>query len=294
MKVALAGATTGVGHCIAEAILKHGKHTLIILSRHDISAFSGHVHIVESYTVDSLIPALSGVHTVISAIGDHSRSADAQVALAEAAVAANVVRFIPSGWSGADGGEDDVIELYRYQQRALAVLRKSKLQWSFPQCGIFLNYFATPQKDGLGPLKPLKFWIDVENCRATIPGDGNIELAYTAVEDVGEFIARALDVDGQWPNPLRIVGTTITHNKLVKIAEEVRGKPFTIAYKNREQLTNELVTDPPSIYVNLTTQLSLALLDKRFTFDSDPDFDGDGFQFTQPRVLMEKWWSTVQ
>lgn len=227
MKVAVAGASAGVGRCIAESILKRGTHTLIILSRHDIPAFSQHVRIVESYTPEALIPALSGVHTVISAIGDHSHSADAQLALVEAAVAANVVRFIPSGWSATDGAADEVVELYRYQQPALEALRKSTLQWSYPENGIFLNYFATPQKDAIGPLKPLKFWIDVENCKATIPGDGNIKLAYTAVEDVGEFMARALDVDGEWPKSLRIVGTNITHNDLVKIAEKVRGESLS-------------------------------------------------------------------
>ncbi|KAJ7454044.1 hypothetical protein B0H11DRAFT_2325611, partial [Mycena galericulata] len=282
-----------VGRCIAQSIFKRttNTHKLIILSRHDISAFSQHVRIVESYTLDLLIPALSDVHTVISAIGDHSRSGDTQLALVKAAAAAGVKRFIPSGWSATDGGPMDVVELYRHQNRALEALRDSEMQWTFPASGIFLNYLATPHKDGIRPLKPLTFWIDVENCKATIPGDGNIKLAYTAVEDVGEFIARALDVDVEWPKTLKIVGTNITHNELVEIAEKVRGESFEVVYKDRVQLTKELVPNPPSQYVNLTNQLRLAILDGRFTFESN--FDCGDFEFTQPASFMEKWWPRV-
>jgi uncharacterized protein YbjT (DUF2867 family) len=167
------------------------------------------------------------VHTVISAIGDHSRSADAQVALVHAAVSARVTRFIPSGWSGTDGGADDVVELYRYKQPVLDALRASGLQWSHPENGIFLNYLASPT-NGIATLKPLKFWIDVEGCKAVIPGDGNMKLVYTAVEDVGEFVAKALNVPGEWPPTLRIVGARVTHNELVKIAESVRGGCLSI------------------------------------------------------------------
>ncbi|KAJ6617405.1 hypothetical protein B0H10DRAFT_1797429 [Mycena sp. CBHHK59/15] len=226
MKVAIAGATAGVGRCIAESILKCGTHTLIVLSRNAIPALSeqGAIVCTVSYTSpESLVAALAGVHTVISAIGDHSRSAEAQITLVHAAVSAKVTRFIPSGWSGTDGGKGDIVELYRYKQPVLDALRQSTLQWSHPENGILLNYLATPTK-GIGPLKPLKFWIDIENCKATLPGDGNQKLAYTAVEDVREFVAKALDVPGEWPSTLKIVGATITQNELITIAEGVRGK----------------------------------------------------------------------
>lgn len=235
MIVALAGASTGIGHHIADGILEHGGHTLIILSRHEAPEFTAkgaHVKVVSFESKESLVTALEGVHTVISAIGDHSHSGPAQLALVQAAISANVTRFIPSGWSGIDGGKDDVIELYRFQQPVLAALRESKLEWSNPENGIFINYFATPTK-GIGHLKPLKFWIDVENCTATIPGDGEKKLVYTAAEDVGKFIAKALDVPGKWPRSLRIVGSSVTHNEIVKIAEKIRGKreacPFCAA-----------------------------------------------------------------
>ncbi|KAJ7734757.1 hypothetical protein DFH07DRAFT_928375 [Mycena maculata] len=311
--VALAGTSTGVGRCIAESILKRGgtiARELRILSRHpiDIPAFSGHVHIVD-YTApdsesddpaESLIAALTGVHTVISAIGGHIQSGRAQVALVKAAVAAGVVRFVPSGWSATNAGPQDVIELYRFQAPAIDALRTSGLQWSFPANGIFINYLATPKAAAIGPLKPLKFWIDIENRKATIPGDGTKQLVYTTVEDVGEFVAKALEEcwDREWPNPLTIVGAHVTHRQLVQYAEKaLGGEPFEVVYKNEGQLKSELVPNPPSVYVNLTTQLSLAILEDRFTFQPTSKFGDLEFtppEFTQPEAFINKWWGGAQ
>ncbi|KAF5365654.1 hypothetical protein D9758_003165 [Tetrapyrgos nigripes] len=290
MRVAIAGASTGVGWHIADSILTGGRHELTILSRHEIPEFSSrgaHVKIVSYETSAALVPVLSGIHTVISAIGDHSRSGNAQLTLVQAAAEAGVVRFIPSGWSAIDGGTEDTIELYRYQQPALDALQKSSMQWSHPENGIFLNYFATPTS-GIGHLKPLKFWIDVENCTASIPGGGNTKLAYTRVEDVGVFIDKVLDVQEEWPKVLRFAGAVVTHNELVKIAEDVRGKKFEVTYLTKEQLRAKLVPDPPSIYVNMATQLSLALLEGRFTFE--PNFNQVDMKFTSPEQFLREWW----
>jgi uncharacterized protein YbjT (DUF2867 family) len=289
----VAGAAAGVGRCIAESILNDGIHTVIILSRAPIPALSELGAIITPVSYDSqqsLVDALSGVHTVISAIGDHSRSGDAQLALVHAAISAKVTRFIPSGWSGSDGGKEDVVELYRFKQPALEALRQSNLKWSHPECGIFMNYLASPTK-GVASLKPLKFWIDVENCKATIPGDGNLKISYTAVEDVGAFVAKALNSTEEWPQSLRIVGASVTHNKLVEIAEGVRGKKFEVVYKTADDFTKDLVPNPPSIYVNLATRLSLALLDGRFSFE--PTFNSISHKFVQPAEFMQKWWGKV-
>ncbi|KAK7439047.1 hypothetical protein VKT23_017753 [Stygiomarasmius scandens] len=274
MKVALGGASTGVGWHIADAILAGGRHELTILSRHDITEFSSrgaNVIIVSYDTTETLIPALSGIHTVISAIGDHSRSGDAQLLLVQAAAAAGVIRFIPSGWSATDGGAQDTVELYRYKQPALEALQKSSMQWSYPENGIFLNYLATPSA-GIGHLKPLKFWIDVEN-----------------LQDVGRFIDKALDYEGEWPQSLKIVGALVTHNEMVKMAEKIRGKQFKVNYMNEDQIRAKLVPNPPSIYVNMATNLSLAILEGRFTFEANFN-EHVGMNFTSPEEFMKEWW----
>ncbi|KAJ6498363.1 hypothetical protein C8R47DRAFT_1212068 [Mycena vitilis] len=296
MIVAIAGVSSGVGRCIAESILKleDKPHKLIILSRTSdpLPGLPGATIAAVSYdSQDSLAAALAGVHTVISAIGDHAHSASAQLALVQAAIEAHVTRFIPSGWSGTDGGPDDVVELYRFKQAVLDALRASGMQWSHPENGVFLNYLATgsPKSGGTASLKKLKFFIDVENCTATIPGDGNTKIAYTAVEDVGAFVAKALSVEGPWPDTLRIVGASVTHNELVKIVEGVRGKHITVTYQSRADLTAALVPNPPSLYVNMGTQLSLALLDGRFSFEGNFN-DKVQHDFIQPTDFVREWW----
>ncbi|KAJ7643118.1 hypothetical protein DFH06DRAFT_602543 [Mycena polygramma] len=305
MRVAIAGASSGVGRCIAESILRDTPqtgHTLIVLSRTPdslelaaLSALGATITAVSYDSQESLIAALKGVHTVISAIGDHARSASAQLALVQAAVDAKVTRFVPSGWSGTDGGPEDVVALYRFKQPVLDALRASGMQWSHPENGVFLNYLASgsPKKGGNASLKELKFFIDVENCTATIPGDGNMKIAYTAVEDVGAFVAKALCVEGPWPETLRIVGARVTHNELVKIVEEVRGNPITVTYQSRADLTAALVPNPPSLYVNMATQLSLALLDGRFSFEGNFN-DKVQHDFIQPAEFVRKWWGAEE
>ncbi|THV03628.1 NAD(P)-binding protein [Dendrothele bispora CBS 962.96] len=292
MKVALAGASAGVGWHIADRILSRGRHELTILSRQSMPEFSSrgaHVKTISYESIDSLVSALSGIHTVISAIGDHSRSSQAQLTLVEAAIKAGVTRFIPSGWSGTDGGPDDIVELYRFKQPTLEALKKSSLEWSHPEMGVIMNYFATPKPGGTSHLKPLKFWIDVENCTAAIPGDGNLKVAYTRVEDVGTFVDKALDYEGKWPETLKIVGALASHNELIKMAEKVRGKPFTVTYLSAEEIRAKLIPNPPVIYVNMANQLSLALLDGRFSFE--PNFNEHvKMNFTQPEQFLQEWW----
>jgi len=63
-------------------------------------------------------------------------------------------------------------------------------------------------------------------------------------------------------------------------------------YKTGDELTKDLVPDPPSMYVNMATRLSLALLEGRFSFDSN--FDSVSHKFVQPAEFIQKWWGKVE
>jgi uncharacterized protein YbjT (DUF2867 family) len=225
MKVAVAGASSGVGRYITEAILKKNKHEVIALSRRpspELEKLGATVAVVD-YSAGSLATTLSGVHTIISAIAaaDSETLSSVELALVRAAEQVGAKRFIPSGWAGTYGGPDDYIEIYRAKSVAYKALEESNLEWTFPINGGFLNYFAAP-KAGVGYLRPEKLWVDIENCKATIPGDGNDKTVWTLADDVGEFVARALDVE-KWPREMHIIGNSITLNELVKIGEKIRG-----------------------------------------------------------------------
>jgi len=177
MKIAIAGASSGVGRHIAEAILSRKTHTTLAILRKpcpELESQGARVIVTDYSSSDALSSALESAHTVICAMGmaggDPSLLAKNEVALVHAAIKAGVKRFVPTGWAGTDGGKDDFIEAYRPKYAAIEALQTSGMEWSFPMNGMFLNYFAAP-KPGNGYLRPGKFWIDYENCTATIPGD---------------------------------------------------------------------------------------------------------------------------
>lgn len=71
-------------------------------------------------------------------------------------------------------------------------------------------------------LSPFTFGINLQNCQAVIPGDGNDVMCMTYTYDMARFIAQLLETD-HWPEFSIIVGDEITYNQLLTLAETVRG-----------------------------------------------------------------------
>ena len=68
----------------------------------------------------------------------------------------------------------------------------------------------------------LTFMVDMINCRATIPGNGDDIIAMTYTYDMAKFIVKLLETE-DWPEFSVVVGDEITCNQLVAMGEEVRG-----------------------------------------------------------------------
>lgn len=143
-----------------------------------------------------------------------------QLALIDAARAAGVKRFAPSEYSVVRL-PDDPITLYHWKQIVEEAACASGMETTVFANGVFMNYLAvgTP---GLGHLQPWKYLVDVEGCKADLPGDGERSCVWTRAEDVGRFVAASLDLEA-WPAVSRMIGDRKTLNELVKIAEAVRG-----------------------------------------------------------------------
>ena len=89
-------------------------------------------------------------------------------------------------------------------------------------------------------LQPYVIGIDVANCWAAIPGDGNDKLSVTYTYDMATFIVKLLDLE-EWPEFSVFVGDEITYNELLKLAEQVRGMSIPTrskgeANKHRQKL----------------------------------------------------------
>ena len=90
VKVALAGATGGLGATILSAILDTGKHEVVVLSRSpnpSLTAKGVQVRPVSYTDHTSLTAALRDIHTVLSTIGSFNRNEqrDSQLAIIAAA-----------------------------------------------------------------------------------------------------------------------------------------------------------------------------------------------------------------
>lgn len=226
VKVAVAGATGQVGRSLVESILSSRKHELIVLSRsasNPALKALGVTIVPISYTdPTSLDRALAGVHTVISTISSPDRDTfvSCHVALLDAAKRMGVQRFAPSEFN-ISRVPNDPATLYAPKAVVAEIVRKSGLEYTFYETGLFMNFLAcgTP---GQGLADKLNFVVNVGEGTAKIPGDGEAMVAYTRLEDIGAFVAASLDLP-KWPEVSRMAGDVKTYNEIVALAEAARG-----------------------------------------------------------------------
>ena len=232
VKVAVAGGTGGLGLRVVESIVEAGKHEVIVLSRkstHPVIETLGVPVIIVSYDDPAaLTKALEGVHTVISTIAGGTEDAlvKPQLALLDASVKAGVKRFAP-GEFALHSTPNHPIENLRVKWPVVDAVMKSGLEYTIWENGIFMNFLAngTP---GLGYAYPMNFYIDVENCTATLPGDGSAYVVYTRAEDIGKFVAASLDLE-KWPELSQMRGDRMRLSEVLRLLEGVRGA-FCVLY----------------------------------------------------------------
>lgn len=100
-------------------------------------------------------------------------------------------------------------------------LKRSQLKYTRFANGFFMDYWGMP--DVRTDLSPLTWAIDLLNCKAAIPGDGEDVLSFTYSVDLARFLVRMLDHD-EWPEFSVVVGEDMTFNQLLRLAEKIRGR----------------------------------------------------------------------
>ncbi|KIM97122.1 hypothetical protein OIDMADRAFT_147692 [Oidiodendron maius Zn] len=283
VKIAVAGASTGIGRHLVDAVIYSGKHQCVVLSRNESPEMSllGVELIVVNYEDQrTVVSALYGVHTLISAF--NHKAANLDVSLVDAAEAAGVKRFIPSSWAVHDIRAQ--VNRYHGKLEVDKKLEKCSLEWAAVDCGVFMNYYATPTA-GIGYLRPLKFWVDVENCIAIdIPGTGNEPVTFIRCEDAAKQVITAIDLK-QWPKKaIKMHGDCLSFNKLVDIAQNIRGKAFQVNYLPSEDLKRGYEDNA----AGFVRQLDIAILQGKF--DVQPNIE----DLPKPMLMEEflrKWWA---
>ncbi|KAI6750466.1 hypothetical protein HG530_014747 [Fusarium avenaceum] len=249
VKVAIAGGSNVVGQSLVDILASQSKHEGIILTRRISSLDLGLPSFVVNYDdITSLKEFLEEhkVETIISAFGINATSLSrSQANLIKAADASSVTkRFIPSSFAIRCPRDGPAIlpPLQSYFD-SLESLRTGGLEWTVVHNGIFLDYFFPPT--GIKThYDHGTIVVDMLNKAAGIPGTGDEPIVFTYTFDVAKFVIAALDLK-TWPEELRILGTKLTFNELVRLGEKARGEKFTVAYDDMKKLRRFEVTELP-------------------------------------------------
>jgi hypothetical protein len=256
--VALAGASTGFGRTMLLTFihLNKGKHNLVLLSRSnqpELVAQGVDVRPVDYSNHEQLVEALRDVHTVLSVIGGSEEAMkNGQLALIPACEEAGVKRFAPSEFAGRT---NTGIDLYAGKEDVLNALRKSKLEWTSFQCGLFMSVMATGtpkpmtevgrreglksgEEEALAGLRPWNYIINAKSGTADLPGDGTAPLVLTDMRDISQFVFRALDME-KWPEVLGMRGAVTSFLEIVQIFERVQGRKWLKKYTPIEELETQ-------------------------------------------------------
>jgi hypothetical protein len=115
--------------------------------------------------------------------------------------------------------------LAKYTSEAIDALEKTDLEYTRVVNGWFLDYFGMPHwKTSLHP------WFNIlsmEDKWADVPGDGTASATLITTQDLGRFVGRLMDAPA-WDKESTVVGNEIQFNKLVALAEVIRGKLYII------------------------------------------------------------------
>lgn len=293
--IVVAGGTGGIGRHIVDGIISTKKYSVKVFTRQDPSSASDltakGVNVVKVDYSDhaSLVKELKGVHTVIScAISIDDSYIPSQLNLIDACLEAKVKRFAPSEFAGQHGS-NTIIQAYR--ELKIPVREKVKasgIEYTLFNPGIFMDYFASPQKASPS-LNNLIVGVNFNKGEANIVGTGDDPFCLTRGEDVGRFVAAALDLD-KWDENLGMVGSRTTWNELITLGEQVRGKKFNVKRTSIDEALKGRDPNPSNRMTNFMSEVFIALCQGEV--DVEPTLN-QKFPQIIPTTIYEfinQWW----
>ena len=297
--IVVAGGTGGIGQHIVGGIVAAKKFTVKVLTRQDPSSASDltakgvEVIKVDYSNHEQLVRALRGVHTVIvSLISMDASCIESQVNLLNAALEAKVKRFAPSEWTGHHD-EHTVIKLMRdIKIPVLDKVKASGIEYTVFMNGVLMDYFAAPQKSS-SSLDIRAVGVDFNKCEANIVGTGDEPFSVILADDVGRFVAAALDLD-RWDERSGMVGNRTTWNELIKLGEEVRGKKFDVKRATVEETWKQYDPNGSNQMANFMTEVFVAFAQGEFDFEPTLDKKFPHIKPTTIRHFIVKWWGDKQ
>ncbi|KAF5341538.1 hypothetical protein D9758_012556 [Tetrapyrgos nigripes] len=276
-RIAVAGGTGHIGLHIVESLLSLSPTVpflhIIVLSRSikpekskitfagssapiiavDYNDTSGIESILREHNIDTVISALYGDADVFDIAQQNLLTAALNVP--------TIRRFAPSELSIDSETADSVTMYYLKKRPILQRLREIQAARSGPGIpsfeytkfvtGLVMNYLASGNpkssgEDAHGHMFAHKVIFDFENGTAEIPGDGQALFWMSRIQDMGEFIAHATQLD-VWPEQMDLVGDMRSMNEIRALAEAILGKKLDVTYLSEEELQLRLGPNPSSL-----------------------------------------------
>ncbi|KAI1499076.1 hypothetical protein F5X99DRAFT_420128 [Biscogniauxia marginata] len=219
-RVALAGATGNLGPAIVKELVDAGFQVTVLTRQNSTSSKALQASVtaipVDYDSLDSLTNALKGQDAVVSTLG--SAAMGKQLLLIQAAVKANVKRFIPSEF-----GSNTVVEktarlpIYKDKIAVQNALKEaassSALSYTLIYNGPFLDWGIK-----------VGFVIDVKNKQINLYDGGDRVFSTTTLPTIGKAVAGVLKNPAQTANrPVYIQDTAITLEKLAALGKKATG-----------------------------------------------------------------------
>ncbi|MBO0939116.1 NmrA family NAD(P)-binding protein [Fibrella sp. HMF5335] len=223
--IVVAGATGNLGGRIVRELLKKEANVRVLVrpgsDRERVANLQkeGAVVItIRSWNVAELTEACRGAACIVSALsGLHDVVVDAQKVLLDAAVNANVLRFIPSDFSidftRLPAGRNRNLDLRREFH---TYLDKAPIAATTIFNGAFAELLTGDMPLVLFKLKQILYW-----------GNADQRMDFTTMDNVATFTANAA-LDPTTPRYLHIAGDQISARQLVPVAGEVTGTKFSL------------------------------------------------------------------
>ncbi len=236
--IVIAGATGNLGGRIVTELLAKDVEVRAIVrletAIHKIKELEqkgAHVFQVDTNNKSEISKHCIGAHCFVSALaGLHETIIDAQKIFLDAAVEANVPRFIPSDYSS------DFTNLKEGQNRNLDFRRAfhryietRPIQATTIFNGPFMDLLTTDMPLILFKQKRILCW-----------GNANQIIEFTTTQNVAEFTAEAA-LDEDTPRYLRIAGDRLSCNDFVKLLTEITANKYKLFRPGGIGLLNFLI-----------------------------------------------------
>jgi uncharacterized protein YbjT (DUF2867 family) len=223
--IVVAGATGNLGGRIARALLARGASVRALVRQgtarekiEPLEALGATIAVVDFNDAAQLTLACSSASCVVSALqGLRDVIVETQTVLLDAAMRAEVPRFIPSDYSidftKLPAGENRNLDLRREFHKRLD---KTPISATTIFNGAFADMLTGQMPLILFKRKRVLYW-----------GDADQRMDFTTVDNTAAFTASAA-LDPSTPRFLRIAGDQLSARELRSIVSEVTGKEFRL------------------------------------------------------------------